>query len=134
MTEQEIGRLTLVLVLILGSAHLLGYLFTKLRQPRVIGEILAGLVLGPTLLGHFFPAAFQYLYQAGTASGAKSAAVIGFLYNLGLLLMMFLSGASVRQLFTREERKEVGWLMIVGTGTPFVAALALASFMNLGLL
>ena len=36
---------------------------------------------------------------------------------------MFLSGAETRQLFTREERREVGWLTIVGTGLPFVLAL-----------
>lgn len=131
MTEQEIGRLTLVLVLILGSAHLLGHLFTKLRQPRVIGEIMAGLLVGPSVLGLLFPGAFDHLYQPGTDSGAKYAAVIGFLYNLGLLLHMFLSGATVRQLFTREERKEVGWLTIVGTGLPFLAALGIAFFTDL---
>jgi Kef-type K+ transport system membrane component KefB len=46
-----------------------------------------------------------------------------FIYWLGLLLLMFLSGAETRQLFTREERNEVGWLTIVGTGIPFLLAL-----------
>jgi Kef-type K+ transport system membrane component KefB len=44
-----------------------------------------------------------------------------------LLLLMFLSGAETRQLFTREERREVGWLTIVGTGIPFVLAIAFGS-------
>jgi Kef-type K+ transport system membrane component KefB len=131
MNEHEIGALTLVLVIILGSANLLGYFFTKIRQPRVIGEILAGLLVGPSVLGYFFPGAFNFLYQPDTPSGAKYAAVIAFLYNLGLLLHMFLSGATVRQLFTREERREVSWLVSVGTGTPFLIALALGSFMDL---
>jgi Kef-type K+ transport system membrane component KefB len=131
MNEHEIGALTLVLVIILGSANLLGYLFTRLRQPRVIGEILAGLLVGPSVLGYFFPGIFNYLYQPNTPSGAKYASVIAFLYNLGLLLHMFLSGATVRQLFTREERREVGWLVTVGTGTPFLVALAVGTMMNL---
>jgi hypothetical protein len=38
---------------------------------------------------------------------------------------MFLSGAEMRQLFTREERREVSWLAIVGTGIPFALALIL---------
>jgi len=38
---------------------------------------------------------------------------------------MFLSGAETQQLFTREERREVGWLAIVGTGIPFVVGLIL---------
>ncbi len=39
--------------------------------------------------------------------------------------LMFLSGAEAQQLFSREERREVGWLTIVGTGIPFVLGLAL---------
>jgi Kef-type K+ transport system membrane component KefB len=49
--------------------------------------------------------------------------ILDFVYWLGLLLLMFLSGAETQQLFTREERREVGWLTIVGTGLPFVLGL-----------
>ena len=52
-------------------------------------------------------------YQAG---------VLNFAYWLGLLLLMFLSGAETQQLFTREERWEVGRFTIAGTGIPFVLA------------
>src|SRR6202034_3446910 len=51
--------------------------------------------------------------------------ILNFVYWLGLLLLMFLSGAETQQLFTREERREVGWLAIVGTGIPFVVGLIL---------
>lgn len=132
MPEQEIASITLVLVLILGSAHLLGHLFTKLRQPRVIGEILAGVLVGPSVLGHLAPNLFAFLYKTGTPSADKLAIVLGFLYSLGLLLQMFLSGAKIRQLFTREERREVGWLVSVGTGTPFLIALVVLPFLPLG--
>ena len=131
MSEHEIGSLTLVLLLILGMAHLLGWVFTRLRQPRVIGEILAGVVLGPSLLGHVFPGGFAHLFQSGTALGAKYQVIIGFVYNLGLLLLMFLSGAETRQLFSRAERREVGWLVGVGTGTPFLIGLAVAPLLAL---
>jgi Kef-type K+ transport system membrane component KefB len=131
MSEHEIGSLTLVLLLILGLAHLLGWVFTRMRQPRVIGEILAGVVLGPSLLGHFFPGGFAQLFQIGTPLGGKYQVVTGFIYNLGLLLLMFLSGAETRQLFSREERKEVGWLVGIGTGTPFLLALAIAPLLAL---
>src|SRR5436309_15347902 len=43
---------------------------------------------------------------------------------MGLLLLMFLSGAETRPLFGREERREVGWLAIVGTGIPLAIGLA----------
>src|SRR5689334_1117042 len=55
--------------------------------------------------------------------------ILNFVYWLGLLLLMFLSGAETRQLFTREERREVGWLALVGTGIPFTLALVLGPWL-----
>src|SRR5213078_319628 len=95
----------------------LGYLFVRLRQPKVIGEILAGVVLGPALLGRF--PALSHLIDSAKQQGN----ILDFVYWLGLLLLMFLSGAETQQLFTREERREVGWLAIVGTGIPFALGL-----------
>lgn len=55
MSNREFGVLTLQLFLLIALAQLFGYWFTKLRQPKVIGEILAGVVIGPAILGHFAP-------------------------------------------------------------------------------
>src|SRR5206468_1067102 len=55
--------------------------------------------------------------------------ILNFVYWLGLLLLMFLSGAETRQLFTREERRDVGWLAIVGTGIPFILGLVLGPWL-----
>ena len=52
MSNADLTSLLLVLLLLVGLAQFLGYIFTRLRQPKVIGEILAGIVLGPALLGH----------------------------------------------------------------------------------
>jgi Kef-type K+ transport system membrane component KefB len=119
VSNSDLNSVLLILLLLVALAHLLGYLFAKLRQPKVVGEILAGVVLGPAIVGR--------LSSASWISGATQhqANVLNFVYWLGLLLLMFLSGAETQQLFTRDERREVGWLAIVGTGIPFVLALAL---------
>src|SRR6202789_646861 len=107
----------------LGMAQFLGYIFVKLRQPKVVGEIFAGIVLGPALLGRL--PFVQHLLHSGKLTGN----ILDFVYWLGLLLLMFLSGAETRQLFTREERREVSWLAIVGTGLPFLLALLLGPWL-----
>jgi Kef-type K+ transport system membrane component KefB len=123
MSDSALASLLLVLLVLVGFAQLLGFAFVKLRQPKVIGEILAGVVLGPALLGRI-PAVHDLV-----TSAQHQGNVLDFVYWLGLLLLMFLSGAETQQLFSREERREVGWLAIVGTGIPFVLGLALGPWL-----
>jgi Kef-type K+ transport system membrane component KefB len=106
-----------VILLFLGTAHLFGYIFVKLRQPKVVGEILAGVVLGPALLGRV--PAVAHLVTTVKHQGN----ILDFLYWMGLLLLMFLSGAETQEVFRRDERREVSWLAIVGTGLPFLLGL-----------
>ena len=117
MSNSDLTSVLLILLLLVALAQLLGYLFMKLRQPKVVGEILAGVVLGPAVVGRLSSASWIL------ETTQRQANVLNFVYWLGLLLLMFLSGAEIQQLFTREERREVGWLTIVGTGIPFVLAL-----------
>jgi Kef-type K+ transport system membrane component KefB len=117
VSNTELTSVLLVLLLLVGLAQLLGYLFVRLRQPKVIGEILAGVVLGSAVLGRL-PFASRMI-----ESVRHQGSILEFVYWLGLLLLMFLSGAEMQQLFTREERREVGWLAIVGTGIPFLLGL-----------
>lgn len=116
MSNSELTAILLSLLLLVSLAQLLGYVFIRLRQPKVIGEILAGVVLGPALLGRF-------PFVSSLLKTADSGHVLTFIYWLGLLLLMFLSGAETQQLFSRDERREVGWLTIVGTGLPFLLGL-----------
>lgn len=123
MTNADLTSFLFILLLLVALAQLLGYLFTRLRQPKVVGEILAGVVLGPALIGRL-PGA-SWILEAAKQQGN----ILSFIYWLGLLLLMFLSGAEAQQLFTRDERREVAWLTIVGTGIPFILALILGPWL-----
>ena len=124
MSNFDLTSLLLVLLLLVGLAQLLGHLFTRIRQPKVVGEILAGVLLGPALLGKISLGSANFVDFA-----SHHATSLSFIYWLGLLLLMFLSGAETRQLFTPEERREVSWLAIVGTGIPFLIGLALGPWL-----
>ncbi|HZI57892.1 MAG TPA: cation:proton antiporter [Verrucomicrobiae bacterium] len=119
MTNGDLTSVLMLLLLLVTLAQLLGWLFVKLRQPRVIGEILAGIVLGPALIGRL--PVVSVLAEAVK----RQANLLNFTYWLGLLLLMFLSGAETQKLFSRDDRRQVGWLTIVGTGTPFILGLVL---------
>jgi Kef-type K+ transport system membrane component KefB len=135
MSNSEFGSLTIFLFVLLVAARLFGHLFTRLRQPKVVGEIFAGVLLGPSLLGRFAPSIAQrFLNPHGTSgAGTPSAAVLFFLYNFGLLLLMFASGAETKGLFNREDRRQITWLGALGTGIPFVATLCVLPLIPLGL-
>jgi Kef-type K+ transport system membrane component KefB len=74
------------IALIMVVAHALGTLAAKLRQPRVIGEIAAGLVLGPSVLGALAPGFAHLLWTP------DMIALLGLLAQLGVVFFMFLVG------------------------------------------
>jgi Kef-type K+ transport system membrane component KefB len=128
MPANAVGPLIFFLAILLTSAHLLGYLFARMRQPRVIGEILAGILLGPFVLGKLD--VYNHIFQLNVAAAPKKAA-LDLLYQLGLLLLMFLSGAETKALFQKHERKQIAWLASIGTVLPFFIMLGLASLLPL---
>jgi Kef-type K+ transport system membrane component KefB len=117
VSNAQLTAVIFILLLLVGMAQLLGYVFVKLRQPKVVGEILAGIVLGPALLG-------RLPFMEHVMSTARhNTHILSFVYWLGLLMLMFVSGAEMQQVFGRGERRTVSWLVIVGTGIPFLLGL-----------
>jgi Kef-type K+ transport system membrane component KefB len=127
LTTAEIAQLVFGLSLLLVAAHAGGQLFARFRQPPVIGEILGGLLLGPTVLGALLPAVER---QAFPDDGA-TASVMGAIYQLGLFLLMFAAGAELRSMFHRRERRTAALLTLTGTLLPFLAGLAALKLVDL---
>ena len=82
-----LGQLLLQLVTILLAARVMGRLAVRLGQPAVIGEMAAGIMLGPSLLGWLAPAAFETLFPATSLGALRLFAQVGvclFLFVVGM--------------------------------------------------
>jgi Kef-type K+ transport system membrane component KefB len=116
----ELKLLFLQMAVILTAARLMAAAFRSIGQPEVIGEMAAGILLGPSLLGRFFPTMMNGLFPAGG---------IGPLYalsQLGLVLFMFLVGLEVRPGSLRGSAKSVVAASQASILAPFLLGGALA--------
>jgi Kef-type K+ transport system membrane component KefB len=87
-TNEEIfGRLMIAIAAVLLAARLVGTFTARLSQPRVMGEVLAGILLGPTLLGAVWPEAKDWLFPPDIVALLAGAAQIGLAFYLFLVGM-----------------------------------------------
>jgi Kef-type K+ transport system membrane component KefB len=120
-TELLLVSVLIQLIIMLGAARIMNILFHRLGQPGVMGEIVAGLMLGPSLLGHFFPGLTTQLF------GAKPPTAIVILSQLGLILLMFQIGMGFEfgQLRRPRARKAVLAVSAVSVIVPFGCGITL---------
>ncbi|HEY4903596.1 MAG TPA: cation:proton antiporter [Candidatus Sulfotelmatobacter sp.] len=121
MSVIEFGHFVLTIALLLVAVHGLGYMAERLKQPRIVGEILAGILLGPFVLKLLAPTAHARLFSFSPSAGT----VMGFLYQLGLILLMFCSGAETRRLLAKENRRNTFLLLTVSDLASFALVLGL---------
>jgi len=109
----------LQVAVIIVVARVAGYLARRIGQPRAVGEIVAGLVLGPSLFGALAPDAFQWLFKSTDASP------ITIMSQIGLIMLMFQIGLEFdfSQLRERANRKAVLWVTAMGIWAPFTLGL-----------
>lgn len=105
------------------AAHGVGALFARFKQPPAIGEIVGGLLLGPSALGAAFPAVQHWIFPAA----GSSPAALGAVYQLGLLLLMFAADAEMRRLIQRNAMRTVGLIASFGLVVPLAAGLGLVA-------
>jgi Kef-type K+ transport system membrane component KefB len=120
-TDGELARLLVALAVLLIAAHGCGNLFARLGQPPAIGEIVGGILLGPTALAAISPGVQHWIFS----STGTSAAALGAIYQIGLLLLMFAAGAEMRRLLERDAVRTAGLIAALGMVLPFGAGLGL---------
>jgi len=108
------------LLAILVASRALGALCRRLQQPPVMGEVLAGLLLGPSLLGRAAPEAFGALFPPAVLPALE------LLAQLGVILFMFLVGLELNESLLREETHTTVAIAHASIAAPFVLGAALA--------
>lgn len=101
------------IIAVLLMVRLFGFLFSYIGQPSVIGEIVAGIVLGPSVLGFFFPDAFHFLFPASSLTNLE------LLSQVGLILFMFVIGMELDFRVLKNKINETLVISHAGILVPF---------------
>ena len=110
----------LALAVVTVASRALGALFRHLRQPPVIGEVLAGIMLGPSLLGALAPGAQGFLFGGGVAQ------YLGIVSQVGVILFMFLVGLELDTRTLRERSHTTIAISHASIVLPFLLGTTLA--------
>jgi len=120
--QDPLAILLAQIIMIILVARLFGWIFKKIGQPSVIGEIIAGIALGPSLLGLYFPEFFQALFPANSLENLK------FLSQIGLILFMFVIGMELDIKVLKNRAKEAIVISHASIVIPFALGIGLAYF------
>lgn len=115
----DIGLLLIQLVVILLVVRVVGWLFARLHQPTVIGEILAGILLGPSLLGAVWPEAMETLFPVHSLGNLE------LLSQFGLILFMFTIGMELRMKDLKGQAQQAFVISQSGIIFPFILGILL---------
>lgn len=114
-------KVAIALAVILASSQVVGSLARLIAQPRVVGEMIAGVLLGPTLLGRLFPELSATLFEP------KIMPILYILCNIGLSMYMFLVGTEIDlSLFNRKLLRDATALSLGAILVPFGAGFLVA--------
>jgi Kef-type K+ transport system membrane component KefB len=115
--------LLLQVIVILLVARGLSSLTSRMGQPQVISELAAGIFLGPSLLGFFFPQVSLYLFPEGSLDNLHT------LSQVGLILFMFIIGMELDIRVLRTQAKAAILVTKIGIFIPLLMGMALALFL-----
>lgn len=122
-TAQPLSRLLLQIVVIIVTARFLAFLLAKLGQPLVMVEIIAGIILGPSVLGLLSPGISDFLFQS------ESLPDLQFLSQLGLILFMFIIGLELDLAQLRYTAHTAAVISQASIIFPFLGGVSLAYFL-----
>ncbi len=120
--QDPLAILLAQIITIIFVARFFGWIFKKIGQPTVIGEIIAGIVLGPSLLGMYFPEFSAILFPVESLGNLK------FLSQIGLILFMFVIGMELDLKVLKNKANEAVVISHASIVIPFTLGIGLAYF------
>lgn len=118
LASEEVLNFLVILLLMLASARVLGQLARRLKLPSVVGELTAGILLGPSVLGSISPDSFSAIFT----SHPSSYKAFDGLCQIGIILLMFVAGMEVEFSTIRQYGKSAASVSIAGIVFPFAVA------------
>ena len=118
--REPLSILLLQVLVILIAARLVGALFLKLGQPAVIGEMVAGIILGPSLLGMISPGVQAFLFPASSLDFLK------LLSQIGVIVFMFVVGIDLNVRYLRQKAHAAVLVSHASIIVPFFLGITLA--------
>ncbi|MDP4187716.1 MAG: cation:proton antiporter [Bacteroidota bacterium] len=115
--------LLLQIIAIIIIARLFGTLFQKMGQPTVIGEILAGIFLGPSVLGYYLPNFSVFLFPPGSLNN------LHVLSQIGLMFFMFIIGMELDSSVFKKKANSAIMISYSGIIIPFISGVILSYFL-----
>jgi len=110
------------IVTIILVARLFGWICIKIKQPSVIGEMIAGIVLGPSLVGMYFPEFSAFLFPK------ESLGNLQFLSQIGLILFMYIVGMELDLSVLRKKAHDAVVISHASIIIPFALGVGLSYF------
>lgn len=120
--QHPLSLLLVQIAVIIFVARVLGMLMRKIGQPAVIGEILAGIMLGPSLVGMFFPAFSALLFPASSLPNLQ------ILSQIGLVLFMFVIGMELDMTVLKKSVRDALIISHSGIMLSYIFGIILAAF------
>ena len=124
LTPHDVMTMFLALAVLLGAAKFAGELMQKLDQPAVLGEIMAGILLGPTVLGHFRPDIYAFLFPR---TGAMPI-VLDTVSTLGVVFFLLTAGMEIDLRSIFRQGKSALLVSFFGVLVPFGVGFGTAWF------
>ena len=120
--KHPLAILLLQIITIIIVARIFGWIFKKIGQPSVIGEIIAGIFLGPSLVGMYFPEYSAFLFPAASLGN------LGFLSQIGLILFMYVIGMELDLKVLKNKANDAVVISHASIIIPFALGIGLSYF------